>query len=313
MIRWLAILALILCIPACGGDARKEELRIGTASQGGVFYPMGQAISTLVNRHIDGVAMVPIVTEGSVQNPRLIMIGENDIAITANNVASSANLGTGIFAGNAPDQLRALGPLHASVLHMIALDGSPIESIADLKGKRVAVGPAGGGTIPILRQVLSVEGLTLEDVIPSFLSYNDGFSQLTDGNVDAVIALSGFPAAAILQAQVSKKLKFIQLSDVQLGKVVDSFPSFELVTIPKDVYKTDEDGIVVADLNILIVNADMDEDRAYQLTRAIYGHMDEFRTEIAIASKIDLARANAVAVPLHPGAARFFAETAQAQ
>ena len=70
-----------------------EELRIGTASQGGAFYPVGQAISTLVNEHAEGLTMVPVVTQGSVQNPRLVNSGEVDIAITNNNLAVLANKG----------------------------------------------------------------------------------------------------------------------------------------------------------------------------------------------------------------------------
>ena len=70
-----------------------EELRIGTASQGGAFYPVGQAISTLVNKHAKGLEMVPVVTGGSVQNPKLVNKKEVDIAITNNNIAVLANKG----------------------------------------------------------------------------------------------------------------------------------------------------------------------------------------------------------------------------
>lgn len=68
-----------------------EELRIGTASQGGAFYPVGQAISSLVNKHAEGLEMVPVVTQGSVQNPRLVQSGEVDLGITNNNLAVLAN------------------------------------------------------------------------------------------------------------------------------------------------------------------------------------------------------------------------------
>ena len=65
----------------------------------------------------------------------------------------------------------------------------------------LSVGPAGGGTIPFLGQVLSIAGLSLEDITPSFLAYGDGFSKLADGNVDAAFALSGYPAGAVMQAR----------------------------------------------------------------------------------------------------------------
>ena len=65
--------------------------------------------------------------------------------------------------------LRAIGSLHFSILHLITLDGSDIDSIADLKGRRIAVGPAGGGTLPFLRQVLGLESMTMDDITPGFL------------------------------------------------------------------------------------------------------------------------------------------------
>ena len=162
-----------------------QELRIGTASQGGAFYPVGQAISSLVDKYADGLTMVPVVTQGSVQNPRLVNTGEVDIAITNNNLSVLANKGVGPYKKSGAMNLRAIGSLHFSVLHMMTLDGSDINGIADLKGKRVAVGPAGGGTIPFTNQVLGLYGLSMDDITPSFLSYSDGFSQLADGNVDA--------------------------------------------------------------------------------------------------------------------------------
>ena len=122
------------------------ELRIGTASQGGAFYPVGQAISSLVNKYADDLTMVPIVTAGSVENPRLVNNGEVDIAITNNNLSVLANKGVGPYAKSGAMNLRAIGSLHFSILHMMTLDGSDINNIADLKGKRVAVGPSVSGS-----------------------------------------------------------------------------------------------------------------------------------------------------------------------
>ncbi len=284
------------------------ELRIGTASQGGAFYPVGQAISSLVNKHADGTTMVPIVTGGSVENPRLVNSGEVDIGITNNNLSVLANKGVGPYKKAGAMDLRAIGPLHYSILHMMTLDGSSINSIADLKGKRVAVGPAGGGTIPFLGQVLALEGLTIDDITPSFLSYGDGFSQLADGNVDAAFALSGYPAGAVMQARANKKLKFIPLSDDQVTTALDKHKNYNKVTVPADTYGTDSDGIVLGVNNMLIVKADMDDETAFQIAQAIYGNMDEFRAENALANQIDPTTATRLKIPLHPGAARYFGQ-----
>jgi len=283
-----------------------QELRIGTASQGGAFYPVGQAISTLVNEHAEGLSMVPVVTQGSVQNPRLINSGEVDVGITNNNLSVLANKGVGPYAKGGAMNLRTLGSLHFSVLHMMTLDGSDINSVSDLKGKRVAVGPAGGGTIPFMGQVLGLYGLSIEDITPSFLSYTDGFSQLADGNVDAAFALSGYPAGAVMQAQANKKLKYITLTDTDIETALGKYPNYNNVVIPADVYNTSSDGSLLGVNNMLIVDAGMSDDVAMKITAAIYDNMDAFRAENAHARQIDVESSTSLKIPLHPGAAAYF-------
>ncbi|MEO4039983.1 TAXI family TRAP transporter solute-binding subunit [Hoeflea sp. CAU 1731] len=309
LLRSLTAIGLGSIISLAALVANAEELRIGTASQGGAFYPMGQSISTLVSKHADGLTMVPIVTGGSVENPRLVNNGEVDIAITNNNLSVLANKGVGPYKAAGAMDLRAIGSLHYSILHMMVLDGSDIESIADLKGRRVAVGPAGGGTIPFLTQVLGLAGLTIEDITPSFLSYGDGFSQLADGNVDAAFALSGFPAGAVMQAQANKKLRFIPLTQKQLETALEKYPNYNEVRVPADTYGTDAEGVVLGVNNMLIVDADMDDTMAYEITKAIYGNLNEFRAENALANQIDPERSMLLNTPLHPGSQRYFEET----
>ena len=250
--------------------------------------------------------MVPVVTQGSVQNPRLVNSGEVDIAITNNNLSVLANKGVGPYAKGGAMNLRAIGSLHFSVLHMMTLDGSDINSIADLKGKRVAVGPAGGGTIPFMKQVLGLYDLTIDDITPSFLSYSDGFSQLADGNVDAAFALSGYPAGAVMQAQANKKLKYIPLSDADVETALGKYPNYNRVVIPADVYNTAADGTLLGVNNMLIVDAGMSDETAMKITAAVYDHMDEFRAENAHARQIEPERSLSLKIPLHPGAEAYF-------
>ncbi|MDX2481103.1 MAG: TAXI family TRAP transporter solute-binding subunit [Desulfuromusa sp.] len=287
-------------------SASAADLRIGTASQGGAFYPIGQAVATLVNNHTDGLKMVPVVTGGSVQNPRLVNSGEVDIAITNNNLSVLANKGVAMYAKQGKMDLKAVGSLHFSVLHMVVVENSSIQSIPDLKGKRVAVGPAGGGTLQFLKQVLGLYDMTIKDITPSFLSYGDGFSQLADGNVDAAFALSGFPSSAVMQARVNKELRFIKLAPEVMEKALGKYKNYNRVVVPKAVYDTAEDGVVLGVSNMLIVNADMDTETIYQITKAIYDNMDEFRSMNAIANQIEPMMSLKLSIPLHPGAKRYF-------
>jgi len=283
-----------------------EELRIGTASQGGAFYPIGQGISNLVTKYAGGgMTMVPVVTAGSVKNPTLVASGEVDIGITNTNLALLANAGKGPYKQKKLD-LAAVAALHPSVLNMVTLAGSPIKTFADIKGKRVAVGPAGGGTLSFLTRLLEMHGMTMKDITPSFLSYNDGFSQLADGNVDAAFALAGYPTAAISQARATKELKYIPLTADKLDAMLKKYPYYTRVVIPKATYRLGEDAVVLGVSNVLVVRSDMSADKVYAITKAVFDHLDEFKAENANARQINPKDSLSLPVKLHPGAARYF-------
>lgn len=286
--------------------ASAEELRIGTASLGGAFYPIGQGISNLVNNYAgDGITMTPIVTGGSVQNPRLIDSGEVDIAITNNNLAVLALAGKGPYQSG-PIELSAVAALHPSVLHMIVLEDSDIRTFEDIKGQRVAIGPAGGGTLGFMNFLLPLHGMSLDDITPSFLSYSDGFSQLTDGNVDAAFALSGYPAGAVMQGAAGSKLRFISFSDGKLAEALARNGAYAAIEIPAEIYGTQEAAEVIGVNNMLVVSNSMDADIVEKITAAIFDNIDEFRAENANARQIDPADSLTLAIPLHEGAARYF-------
>ncbi|MEM8701225.1 MAG: TAXI family TRAP transporter solute-binding subunit [Pseudomonadota bacterium] len=296
---------------ACGllfsvSMAHAEELRIGTASLGGAFYPMGQSISNLVNKYGGGeMTMVPVVTGGSVQNPRLIDSGEVEIAITNNNLAVLAVNGKGPYK-NGAIEMSAVAALHPSVLHMIVLEGSDIQTIEDIKGKRVAVGPAGGGTLGFMNFLLPLHGMSMDDITPSFLSYSDGFSQLSDGNVDAAFALSGYPAGAVMQAAAGNKLRFIGFSEGILDKALEKNGAFKAVEIPADVYGTAEPGTVIGVNNMLVVPNTLPADTVEIIVSSVFDNLEEFQAENANAKQIDPANSLNLAIPLHEGAARYF-------
>ncbi|PYG27210.1 TAXI family TRAP transporter solute-binding subunit [Pelagimonas varians] len=290
-----------------GGAVAAEELRIGTASLGGAFYPMGQSISNVVNKYAgNDITMVPIVTGGSVQNPNLIAQGEAEIAITNNNLATLALAGKGPYKAAGPIEMSAVAALHPSVLHMMVLADSDIQTFEDLKGKRVAVGPAGGGTLGFVNFLMPLHGMNIEDLTPSFVSYADGFSQLTDGTVDAALALSGYPAGAVMQATVGAELRFIDFSEGMLEKALETNSAFSGVDIATDVYGTAEAGKVIGVSNMLVAPNSLDADTVERITAAIFDNLAELQAENANARQIDPAMSQQLAIPLHPGAQAYF-------
>ncbi|WP_341368925.1 TAXI family TRAP transporter solute-binding subunit [Yoonia sp. BS5-3] len=294
-------------IATLSSTAIAEELRIGTASLGGAFYPMGQSISNVVNSHAgNDISMVPVVTGGSVQNPNLIATGEVEIAITNNNLAVLAIGGKGPYTAAGPIDLGAVAALHPSVLHMVVLADSDIQTFEDLAGKRVAVGPAGGGTLGFVNFLLPLHDMSIDDITPSFVSYSDGFSQLTDGTVDAALALSGYPAGAVMQASAGADLRFISFSDGKLDEALEANGAYVAVEIDADVYDTPESGMVIGVNNMLVAPNSLDADTVEAVTRAIFDNLEELQAENANARQIDPAMSLNLAIPLHAGAQAYF-------
>ena len=303
------VMGAMLLLSGCGGDGnatQPKELAIATASIGGAFYPVGQEIANLVSTYADGLSMSPEVTGGAVENPRLLDSGESDFGITNANIAYFAGQGTDPF--TEPLNVQAVGNLHASVFHIITMADSPINSIADLKGKKIAVGPSGGGTLPILELVLEKYGMTMDDIVPSYLSYSDGFTQLSDGNVDVALALSGYPASSVMEISATDKIKFLEPEQDILDEIASEYSYYTVVTVPAAEYKLDADAKAIGVNNVLLVRKDLDEDTVYKVTKAIYDHLDEFAENNASAKQIDPNTLADTAIGLHPGAQKYFDE-----
>ncbi len=291
-------------LTACAPGSSQTELHLGAASLGGAYYPIGQGISNLVTQHADNLMMVPIVTRGAVENPRLVSLGDIEIGLTNADLAYFAYRGEAPY--ESPQRILAAGALHPSILHLVTRANGGLSSMADLRGRRVALGPAGGPTVTFASLLLGAYGMSLDDIVPSFLSYSDGFSQLGDGNVDAAFALAGFPAAAVLQTRATQELQFITIEPAIFSAIINANPYYYTVTIPASVYDMDADSAVLAVDNMLVVGAEESSDTVFSIVSAVYGHLDEFRRTNAIAQQIDPYQSLNLPIPLHPGAARYF-------
>jgi TRAP transporter TAXI family solute receptor len=267
---------------------------------------MGQAIASVVNAHYDGVVLNAEVTNGALENNRLVNDGEAALGITNADLAYYAYNGQKPY--DAKQDIVALGNLHPSVFHIITLADSPINSIEDLKGKRVACGPAGGASIGIMENILAEYGMSFDDIIPSYLPYSDGYTQMADGNVDVALATSGYPAAAVMEVTATKKIKFLEVEPDVLKRMLDKYPYYTDAIVPKDVYKLDSDVTVIGISNVLVCRSDMDEDLAYNIAKALYDNVAELKEINKTAEQIDETKLSETSIPLHPGAQKYFDE-----
>ncbi len=309
----IMVLGSVFVLSGCGSQETSQgtpdqpkQMTIGTASMGGAYYPIGTGVAELVSKYVDGIQMTAEVTGGAAENPRLVGNNEVDLGITNSHLSYFALNGMAPF--DKKYNIRALGALHPTILHIVTLEGSDVKTIADMKGKRAAVGPAGGGTITMLKNVLSMYDMTLDDLQKSYVSYMDGMMALKDGKVDVSAAAAGFPTSAVLELSATEKIRFVELDENKLPAFFEKYPYYSRVVVPAETYKMEKDSTVIGVRNVLIVSADMDEETAYEITKAIFTHLEELGEYHVSAKKVSLQTAIEVPIELHPGAERFFKE-----
>ena len=271
---------------------------------------MGVGIADIINRNIPNVEARVEVTGGGLENPKLVGSGESDLGFT-NYFAYLAYNGLKPYDRKYPDIRLLFAGVAPGAYQIVVNAASGISSFADLKGKRVAVGPQGGGAITQFPQILEFYGLTFNDIKPSYMSYEEGVLALTDGRVDAALVSAPVPSPAITELSASRNFKFaiISMSEAIRKAFLQKYPYFTSVDIAPEVYGLPEIVRTVGTVNMVIVNAKLDENLVYEITKNIFDNLDVLKRAHPSASSLSLQSAVSVQfIPFHPGAERFFRE-----
>lgn len=313
MVRARTILtALVLaCVVGAAGAQNVEFprfLEIGTAGTGGAYYPIGIAMAELLSAELP-TQVTAQVTGGAVENVQLMDEGALAIALT-----QSASAFNGLN-GNAPydapkERTRALfGSLTRGVFQIVVLDSSDIRTVADLAGRRVGLGPAGGTGIELSNYVFDAAGFGIDGLRGNYTAYDEALTALGDGNLDAVVVQTALPNPAIRQLESSgRKVRLISIPDDIRNAVNAEHPYFGLMDVPADMYGMDEAAATLFGANMVIVDADLDEEVVYQIVKTLFENIDVIRNSHPAAAGVSLESSVDVPIPLHPGAERYFRE-----
>ena len=290
--------------------ASAQQLSIATGGTGGVYYPIGGGFAEMINNHIDGAQATAEVTGASVENMGLIMRGDADLALVLADTAYQAYTGTGDFEGRQIENTRALASVYPNAVQLVTLAESDIHSIADLAGKRVSVGAPGSGTELNARALLEANGVSYSDFTPQRLNFNETADAIRDGDIDAGFWSVGPPTSSILNLAATRDIRLIGLSDEEIANAQE----VEAVLAPYELAAGMYDGMdeavqTIGIPNVLVVNADMDEELAYQLTQLLFENTDELIAVHPAANDTTIEfTMSSTPVPLHPGALRYFEE-----
>lgn len=303
--------AFAVGVAGCGGGGDKGGMiNIATGGTAGTYYPIGGAIADVLSKNVEGMNASAQSTGASVANINMLKEGEVDLAIVQNDIAYYAVNGTDMF-DKKVDNLRAIASLYPETCQFVTLETSDVRSIADLKGKKVAVGAAGSGVEANVRQILKAYGLTYDDIDEQFLSFAEGAAALKDGAVDVACLTAGTPTASVQDVASQHKIRLIPLTNDKIEQLIAEYPFYTKTTIPAGTYQGfDEDIQTVSVMAILVANDKVDDDKGYAITKAIFDNLDKIQASHAAAKKIqkDTATNGLDFMPMQKGAEKFYKE-----
>jgi len=292
--------------------AEKVFINIATGGTGGTYYPLGGAMAKIYNDNIEGVTANAQSTGASVENIGLVANGETEIAFIQNDVTYYAWTGTESFADKEKvTNIRGMAMLYPEVVQVIATADSGIKSIADLKGKKVAVGAPGSGTEVNARQVLAEYGMTYDDLGKAdYLSFNEAADQLKDKQVDAAFVTGAIPTSAVTEVTQTADIVVVPVDSDKIAALSAKYPFYTEVVIPANSYNNQTTDVTAAAvMAMLVVTEELDEELAYNLTKQLFEKRQVIIDTHARGNDIKLETALAgMPIDLHPGAQRYYDE-----
>ncbi|MEG6617408.1 TAXI family TRAP transporter solute-binding subunit [Peptococcaceae bacterium 1198_IL3148] len=316
MLLLMAVAMLAVLITGCGSSdsenaaADKKFINIATGGTAGVYYPLGGAIAGVLNENISGVSATAQSTGASVANVNMLNDGSVQMAFVQNDIAYYAVNGTEMFADNKVADLQAIATIYPETVQIVTLKSTGINSIEDLKGKKVAVGAAGSSVVSNSEQVLGAYGMSFDDIDEQFLSFSEAANGLKDGNIDAAFLSAGFPTSAIQDIAAQHDIVMLSLDEDKVAKLQENYSYYTPMTIPAGTYPGQtEDVNAVSIMAMLVVKADMAEQDAYDITKAIFDNIDKVKAAHSVGQYISKESAKeGISIPMHPGAEKYFNE-----
>lgn len=304
--------ALAAAVAFAGAAHAQQFFRIGTGGTAGTYYPVGGMIANAVSQPGKIIATAQ-ASNGSLANVNAVASGSMEAGFSQSDVATWAYTGTGAFEGKPKvADLRAIANLYPESIHLVVKKGSGIKSVADLKGKRVALDEPGSGTLIDARLVLAAYGVKESEIKPDYIKPNQAGDKLKDGSLDAFFFVGGAPAGAIAElASSGTGIELVPLGGPQAQALLKSSPWFAADHIAAGTYKDVPAVDTLAVGAQLVTSAKVSADTVYEITKAMYAEKAQKALQAGHAKGKFITKENAVkgiGIPFHPGAERFYKE-----
>lgn len=286
----------------------QEFINILTGGTSGVYYPLGVALEKLY-ADIPNARPSVQATKASIENINLINSGRGEIAFTLGDSLRDAWEGNEEAGFKAPlENLSTLAAIYPNYVQIVASKESGIQTLADLKGKRLSVGAPKSGTELNARTILDAAGLSYDDLAKiEYLPFAESVELMKNRQLDATLQSAGLGVASLRDLSNSVEINVVEVPADIIEKIGAPYAT---AVIPADTYTgQDQDVATASVINYLIVRPDLDEEVVYQMTKRLYDNLDQLAAAHSAARMITLDENTIVSpTPIHPGAMRYFTE-----
>lgn len=303
------IAAGALALSAVAAHA-SEFISVLTGGTSGVYYPLGVAYSQIIGKAIPSAKTSVQVTKASAENLNLLQAGKGEVAFTLGDAFSDAWKGDEEAGFKTPlKKLRTLAAIYPNYIQIVASADSGIKTLADLKGKKVAVGAPKSGTELNARAIFKAAGLSYQDFAKvEYLPFGESVELIKNRQLDATLISAGLGVAAVRDLATAVKITLVPIPADVVAKIGD--PAYQSGVIPANTYNHQTTEVpTVAIQNFLATHEGVPADTVYKMTKALFDNLDQMVAAHAAAKAIKLDNApKAPPAPLHPGAERFYRE-----
>lgn len=314
MTKGLAALVVLGGVLGAGSViAQQRAISIATGGTGGVYYPLGGGLANVLSKALPGIQATAEVTGGSVDNLKLINSGGSEVAFVMVDAALDAYKGQDKFKGTEVP-VRTLMVLYPNQMHVVTIEGTGIEKMSDLKGKRISTGSGGSATEVMAFRVIEAAGLDKDkDMKRERLGVAESTNALKDRKIDAYFWVGGLPTAAVtdLGASPGVKIKLIDHGDLAAAMNKKYGNLYASSTIPAGTYPGQTKGNVNTVVwNILVSNAKMSDQDAYNIVKTVFEKKADLVAVHGEAKNFDLKNQvkDYSPIPWHPGAVKYMTE-----
>ena len=276
------------------------------------FNPLAAALAQTMGERFPDLRFElvsrPGTVSGGVANAQALQHGNADLALTFANVAYTGYIGRLDDSPGRLDSVRGIAVLYLTPMHLVVRGDSPVRSLADLKGRIVAAGQRGSGTPLTAALALRAAGVSDDDISQRWLTFAEAADRLVSGELDAMFVNQGYPSDAVRTA-MQAGARLLDLAGPAIERLRAEYPFLRAALIPENTYPGQRRAVRTIGIDTLLVSrAGLDEALVYRLTQGLFATLPTLATRVTALRRMELERAAAMPIPLHPGAARYYRE-----